>query len=152
MLGITLFSADGSTELSHVEPMAKGDEDTGVPTSVLSVGERRRWLLDLSEILPDALDPGHYQATVSFGPANLRTKVGSIALQFRAPLPEEQKTLDALAEEVQNRGTWGQWTSLPPLPGVDLQYPMGQPIHCVSIGSCGTFSSVQSNLRPFPLS
>jgi hypothetical protein len=125
MVGVTL-SMPGSTEpLHHSEPRAIADPSTGVPVTRLRAGESRRMLIDLTEVLPEQLDPGSYSAAISFGPESLRAVSSPVDLKFRAPTDREREALSELAEEVAQRGTWGQWTRMPPLDPARHRLPWG---------------------------
>lgn len=114
MLGLSLKRLGELEPLFDLEPMDVASPDTGVPTNVMVMGEHRRILLDLSEILPEGIEPGGYEAMVRFGPLGLRTQAGPVHLTFRAPDPHEQGILDRVGPEAEAKGSWGQWTSFAP--------------------------------------
>ena len=46
-------------------------------------------------------------------------------LEFRRPTSREQDVRAQVAAEVEAKGSWGQWTRLPPSPGSQLRPPWG---------------------------
>jgi hypothetical protein len=87
----------------------------------------REWKLSRScfEVLPERLDAGVYLAVIHFGPESLRVTTPPTRLAFRPPTTREFEVRAEVADQVEARGSWGQWTRLPPPPGSQLRLPWG---------------------------
>jgi hypothetical protein len=125
MIGISAAASGSSEIIFQVDPLPIADPSMGVPVSRLEAGERRRMLVDLTEMLPSPLDPGSYDASISFGPEAIRAVSGPVHLVFRRPNDREAEILDRVGPELAARGSWGQWTRLPPLDPSNQSVPWG---------------------------
>jgi hypothetical protein len=115
MVGLSLAPAGSAEVIFRRDPLPAADPSMGIPVGRLEAGELRRTLVDLSEVLPEHLDPGEYDVSISFGPAAIRAESGPLRLAFRRPSLREAEILTRLGPEQVASGSWGQWTRLPPV-------------------------------------
>jgi len=111
MAGIALMKPGSTNIVYRHEPREVRDE---VPIRRLGLGERRRMLLDLTEVLPEHIAPGAYDAVMSVGWESIRGTSAPVRIVFRRPTERERAELAPVAGEVRQEGTWGQWMQVPP--------------------------------------
>jgi hypothetical protein len=112
--GLTLIRAGSGQAVVSVQPRPVVDRSLGIAVFSLPPNQSRRMLIDLSAFLPADLAPGDYQATLAYGPPNMRAVSPAFALRLRAPAREECAELAALLPGVRTIGGWGQWILQPP--------------------------------------
>lgn len=108
--------AAGSKEILHTHsPQPVLDLEHRRPSLDLSHGERRRWLVDLSEVGLDVLkEAGAYDVTVRYVTSHIQSATASQRAQFRFPNEEEQAWIDAQRNTFKFVETWGEWVREPP--------------------------------------
>jgi hypothetical protein len=124
MVGLTLMPIGSTTVISARDASPFFDAEAG-GTTRLGAGELRRILIDISELVPAQLAPGHYSIILSVGPENIRATSPRLNVSFRTPNDQEEAVLSQLREQVRTRGSWGQWTRLPPLTPDHPRRPWG---------------------------
>jgi hypothetical protein len=83
------------------------------PHVALDTGEARRWLIDLSGVIPAGTPTGDYRIVVSY--VSLQGGASSEAATFtlREPDAAESEWLAYHAREALEAGSWGEWASEP---------------------------------------
>lgn len=90
------------------------DEQSGAVSFSLRPGERRRMLLEVSELLPASTTPGTYELRLSYRAEwGSSTKGPPKSIDFRAPGAREKAELDRRRPELERAGAWDAWTLSP---------------------------------------
>jgi hypothetical protein len=112
--GFTLSSLPHRNPVLSTAPEDVLDEDLGMSAVTLRPGEQRRMLIDLSSFFPGGAQPGEFEGILSYGPLETRTVSEPFRFVVYAPTDGQRAELAALGSELQQSGTWGQWTLRPP--------------------------------------
>jgi hypothetical protein len=108
-IGLRLWHPSEVDPIVDVEPTAIVAPDLGQPELRLAAGESRRFLVELSPLLPDGLAPGDYSAQLLYGEPTRIASSQRFALRLREPTDSEQQVLTSLHDEVSREGSWGAW-------------------------------------------
>jgi hypothetical protein len=125
-VGVSVTDRQTGRRVFHSQPLNIFDQDLGQMSERLHPGERRRVLIDLDEVLPETLRPGSYDVRVSFGPETLRATSAPVRLNFRDPTARERTLRAQLAAELEDNGSWGQWTYLQSPDPKNIRRPWGR--------------------------
>lgn len=104
------LDAAGEPPLS-VGPLRMYREKEG--TMLLRAGERRRMLLDLSDLDVSSLRPGRYRISIEY--EGLQTR--PFEAQLREPSSDERASLARLLPDLARARTWGIWSKTRPVAG-----------------------------------
>lgn len=113
-VGLTLRSSDGLRIVSDQQPSGAFDLSDNPPPLQLGWGDRRRYLIDLSLLVPPGLAAGSYQATLSYVASKRVQRAGPARLQLRRPTEREAAWIAAQAAELAKAGDWGSWVAESP--------------------------------------
>lgn len=111
-----IVTPTGSTEplVSHI-PEPTLDLEHRPPKLALSDGERRRWLVDLSEVVrAAAMRAGDYDIFVGYVAPHVNTPMVTSRTRVRLPSDEEQAWIDLQKMDFTYIESWGEWVLEPP--------------------------------------
>jgi len=111
-VGVELIDPKRNEVIVRVAPSGASPASPG-PHVSLDTGEARRWLIDLSEVIPAGTPTGDYRIVVSY--VSLQASASSEAAPFtlREPDAAEAAWLAYHAREALEAGSWGEWASEP---------------------------------------
>lgn len=114
-IGITLHERrrGGAVVLSEL-PAGAFDLEHDPPDLSLTYGEKRRYLIEFSALIPPTLTPGAYALTLTYVAPKFSVQSPAIVFVVRAASDDESRWLAPHQADVEDAGSWGQWVLEPP--------------------------------------
>jgi hypothetical protein len=113
-IGVTLRERASGKQVLDEVPEGVFDLEHHPPKLALAHGEQRRYLIDLSEVIPATLAPGTYTLTLTYVAPKFSVQSPAAVLVVRAASDDESRWLAPHQADVEDAGSWGQWVLEPP--------------------------------------
>lgn len=126
-IGVTLVDSLGAIVVDEI-PQSSIDFDDEQGLLSLSSGERRRYLIDISDMVPGTLNPGSYVMTLSYVHPMFVSRAEGLKLVIRDPDKTESQWLAKHHKEIEEAGSWAKWATESSVKPESLEPPVNAPM------------------------